>query len=476
MITIPSFRTIAPFYPENPPFSPGLRYPEYSFGSLSSQGNEVYDAVRSLLFQMGFDKEHFGTPEWNPFSHLIKPGDRVVIKPNWVHHMNPAEKDMLGMVTHTAVIRPVVDYVVKALGDSGEIIIGDAPIQSANFKLLMRKTGMDQTLDFLESKTRSAIRLKDFRREITVRKKGIVLSREFRNEGEFLEVNLKEKSFLYDIRQDYRKFRVTNYDKNKMLRYHNEKDSIYVIHKDVVDADAIIYLPKLKAHRKAGITNCLKNSIGINGQKDCLAHHRKGSLAEGGDAYREKDILKRLKENIAEVFDRSGNKNIQRILRFVNKIVHRLDLVYRKDPFFEGSWYGNDTLWRVILDLAIILFHLKPDGQIGDDVQRQILYVVDGIVAGEKDGPLRPSNKKLGVLAAGDNPLFLDVACARIIGFDYTKIPSLYQGLVHGLFGLDTERVIDEKLYMNSKLITLKALNPVSALVPACGWIDHIEL
>ena len=137
----------------------------------------------------------------------------------------------------------VMDYVIRALQDSGEIIIGDAPIQSADFGVLIGKTGVDQTIDFLKSKTRAVIRVKDFRREITLRKKGIVLSREFRNENEFLRVNLKEKSFLYDIRQDYKKFRVTNYDKSKMLQYHNETDNIYVMHKDIVDADAIIYLP-----------------------------------------------------------------------------------------------------------------------------------------------------------------------------------------------------------------------------------------
>jgi len=44
---------------------------------------------------------------------------------------------------------------------------------------------------------------------------------------------------------------VTNYDKGKMLKYHNTSDHIYVIEKSVLDADFVVSMPKLKSHRKA---------------------------------------------------------------------------------------------------------------------------------------------------------------------------------------------------------------------------------
>ena len=37
---------------------------------------------------MGLDKEHYGTKDWNPFAGIIKAGNAVVIKPNFVIHHN----------------------------------------------------------------------------------------------------------------------------------------------------------------------------------------------------------------------------------------------------------------------------------------------------------------------------------------------------------------------------------------------------
>ena len=151
-------------------------------------------------------------------------------------------------------------------------------------------------------------------------------------------------------------------------------------------------------------------------------------------------------------------------------------MLFRKDPFYEGSWYGNDTLWRVILDLATILFYIKPDGTYSDEVQKKAIYIIDGIVAGAKEGPLKPSNHKLGLLAAGTNPLLLDLICAKLIGYDYQKIPTLCQGLRHNLFSLDEQTVNDESININGNTFKLKDISPIGFLQPAFGWENHIEL
>ena len=52
-----------------------------------------------------------------------------------------------------------------------------------------------------------------------------------------------------------------------------------------IDADVVVNVPKLKTHKKAGITGALKNLVGINGHKAFLPHHRKGGSLDGGDAY-----------------------------------------------------------------------------------------------------------------------------------------------------------------------------------------------
>ena len=61
----------------------------------------------------------------------------------------------------------------------------------------------------------------------------------------------------------------------------------------VLEADVIVNLPKLKTHKKAGVTCALKNLIGINGNKEYLPHHRIGGHNLGGDCYPGGSDLKR---------------------------------------------------------------------------------------------------------------------------------------------------------------------------------------
>jgi len=70
-------------YPTRAPFNPPEKYPEYN-GDVFDEHNSVYPAVRELLYSLGMDTEHFGTENWNPLGGIIKPGDNVVLKPNFV--------------------------------------------------------------------------------------------------------------------------------------------------------------------------------------------------------------------------------------------------------------------------------------------------------------------------------------------------------------------------------------------------------
>lgn len=50
-------------------------------------------------------------------------------------------------------------------------------------------------------------------------------------------------------------------------------------------SDVIISVPKLKVHRKVGTTLNFKNMVGINTDKNHLAHYRIGAPAQGGDEF-----------------------------------------------------------------------------------------------------------------------------------------------------------------------------------------------
>lgn len=464
-------------YPSDPPFHPHESYPEYPFGELLGSENFVYSSVRQILYSLGLDKNNFGKKVWNPLGDVVLPNQKVVIKPNWVFHRHVLGEDFTGLITHPSVIRVIVDYVVIALKGSGTIIIGDAPIQSANFSEICLRSHIDSILSLIRDNTNIDIRVEDFRREITLRgKNGEVLEQSCLPDGSFVEVNVKDKSYLADIGKEYRNFRVTNYDKDKMLQYHNASDHIYVIHKSILDADAVIILPKLKSHRKAGLTCCLKNSVGIICQKDCLPHHRKKSLEEGGDAYRKASLLKKIKENIYERFDRTHSVKRQKALMLCVRAINRLIRISSIENDFEGSWYGNDTVWRTILDINRILLFADQNRTIHQQPQRKTLFLVDGIIAGEGEGPLEPRSRHLGLMAAGENPLAVDLAIARIIGFDFKKIPSLFQA-VNSLFLWDQRNKVDDLLVCyNNDLACLSEIDLNLHLEPSAGWKGHIEM
>jgi len=53
------------------------------------------------------------------------------------------------------------------------------------------------------------------------------------------------------------------------------------------------------------------------------------------------------------------------------------------------------------------------------------MTIVDGIVAGDGNGPVAVDAKPCGIVVVGFNPVVVDTVCAVIMGFDYAKIPML---------------------------------------------------
>ena len=95
-------------------------------------------------------------------------------------------------------------------------------------------------------------------------------------------IDLGQDSALAKISDGFEKYRVTRYDKEEMLPHHNRQKNEYLIPRCVLQSDVIINLPKLKTHKKAGMTCSMKNFVGINALKDWLPHHRTGSVEEKG--------------------------------------------------------------------------------------------------------------------------------------------------------------------------------------------------
>lgn len=469
-------------YPVQSPFLPDEKYPELKGRvSVGRERNITYGLLRQLMFNLGMDIEHFSTSDWNPLGEVIKPRQKVLIKPNLVRHLHLGGGDYSVVVTHGSLVRCVLDYVALALKGEGEIIVGDAPIQSADWSTILERTGLREVCDDVSKTWQLPVRLEDFRlRSIQLDDNHHIIQANAL-EGDpkgYAAVNLAKRSLLAPLGKQSEKFRVTNYDCKEMSEHHNETTNEYLIPRTVLDADVVINLPKLKTHRKVGLTACLKNIVGINGHKDWLPHHRCGSIKEGGDEYKEPSLLKRIQTHLGEEIDIDPNNSGNTLRRMVVRAADRLARLTAPDPFFEGSWYGNDTLWRTVLDLNRLLVYANREGEMTENPQRQCLNIVDAVIAGEGEGPMEPDPRPLGILAVGINPVAVDSVLATMVGFDYKKIPLIAKG-----FEIRDWPIINfspgdiEVRSQGDRWKSLRVGEPSCEFnfKPPSGWIGHVK-
>ncbi len=464
-------------YCREPPFHPGERYPEYPFSDVSSS-NRGYGYVRELLRMLGLDVENYGRDCWNPLGRIIRPGMSVFIKPNFVRHYNHAG-GVECMITHGSIIRSILDYVYIALGGVGRVTIGDSSYLDADFDEIVRLTGVDRVAEYYNRYSKMHIDLIDLRQyRGRVRLIGGVDRRPLPGDPlGYTVVDLGKDSDHYEIIHDYKRFRNGYYDRNEMMRHHNMEKNEYCIASSILNADVIVNVPKLKTHSKAGMTCALKNLIGISGLKDWLPHHRYGPAELGGDDYIHRDIRKEWLARLRDEQVVTDSLLYIMPLRAMAALIHYSGrIIPFRDKCDAGGWYGNDTISRTISDLNKILFYADRKGRMQRSVQRREFILVDGIVAGQGEGPLMPVPRKAGVLAAGFNPVAVDLVCSRIMGFDYTKMPvfrhvmrskkyPLFDGLPGDIEIVSARCSRFEEVYGSYGC----------GFLPPAGWAGHIE-
>ncbi len=468
-------------YPMEPPFRPDVCYPELHHLKTGSEKNVTYGLVRQVFFNLGMDSARFGTPEWNPLGEIIQPGQTVLLKPNWVRHIHMGGGDINIVITHGSIIRCVLDYVAKALDGRGKIVVGDSPIQSAEFKKILLLAGMSEICEEIAGQWGISVNVKDFRLAAVKLGHNRKIMEKFEraeHRSDYMAVNLGKYSLLDGLSDHPERFRVTSYDCGEMIEHHNKETHEYLIPKAVLDADVVINLPKLKTHRKAGLTAALKNLVGINGYKDWLPHHRTGSVKEGGDEYLNPSLIKRIHTTLCEQIDRDPFSSWNPVRRIGLRMMHRLIRTVTADAYLEGSWYGNDTVWRMALDLNRLLIYADRNGKMSDVKQRRRFTIVDAIIAGDGEGPMEPAPRSCGIIAGGMNPVAVDTVLATLIGFDYRKIPIVANG-----FGLSKWPLVDfvsHDIRIATSVEYLKAMDIHSpfrhfGFEPSSGWKGHIE-
>lgn len=400
----------------DPTFNPAVALVEGADDSRRSD-----EAVRGALDRLA-DTLGWSGPDRGPFAHVIAPGARVLIKPNLVLHENEGPWGLEPLITDAAVIRAATEAALQA--GAAQVTVGDAPIQSCDFERLMSRTGLAEWAQALAGRDPRFLGVRDFRRTTCVLSHGVrVASENLQSEDRFVLFDLGGDSLLEPITDQRAPFRVTWYDPRLMARTHARGRHQYLIAKEVLDADVVINLPKLKTHKKAGVTAALKNLIGINGNKEYLPHHRVGGAAAGGDCYPNDSYVKRALETIADRRNQTHSRLGGIMYSGLTFTLSRLLRAGGDRLGYEGSWSGNDTIWRTCLDLNRILLYGRWDGRMSETPQRRVLHVVDALVAGQGDGPLAPKPLPLNMLLGGDNAAAVDWVAAHLLGYDAARIP-----------------------------------------------------
>lgn len=471
-------------YGEAAPFSPSEAFPEYPFDEKEVKvvPNLAYEGVRKALELLELDIDRYGSKGWNPLGELVRPGDTVVLKPNFVREFRetqPGHGDCL--ITHGSVIRAALDYVYLALRGQGRIIIADAPQNDADFGKIRKIAGLDEIQAFYRKHAGFEVEVYDLRPERAIKVDGVICGHK-RLPGDprgYVKVGLGRHSMFAEIEHLCHLLYGSEYNTDEVRRHHTGGVHEYLVSRTVLEADCVINLPKLKTHKKTGLTACMKNLVGINGNKNWLPHYRVGTPAEGGDQFPDDDWKHRLERRAV-----GGFKRFFPMLGPLRPWIARPAKALGKRVFGDtdsqttrsGNWSGNDTTWRMVVDLNRILLYADAQGNLNGRPVRRLLNIVDAVVAGEGNGPLDPSPRTAGLILAGVNPVATDLVCADIMGLDYHHLSLLHQAIESHALPLTRFRADDVVVKTGgagtSKLQHHGILRQVPFRLPY-GWEDY---
>ncbi len=387
----------------------------------------------------------WGKDPGNPFGAWVGPGGMVVVKPNWVLDPRPFTGPWESLLTHPALIGMVLEWSATALGGVGRIVLGDAPIQSCRLDRLLAVTGLDALVDAFRARyPRIDLRLEDWRL-MAAGSGGSGDAAEPTGQASrtaderYVLKDLGRASFLEDISERADRFRVDGYPPSAMRSSQQAGMHRYYLSRRVFEADLVVNLPKMKTHKRAGLTGAMKNLVGLNVQKGNLPHYIQGSPADGGDCYRWPNRFRTRFDLISDAYceHAAAASRAWRLRQQAQlSLLARLGRLTGGDTVSPGGWSGNDTIWRTTLDLNHLLY-FSPDSP------RHVISIVDGIVAGEGDGPLAPTPRPTGLVVMGENPLYIDAVLGRLMGYWLPALATVHHGL-HDRRSLLREHALDE--------------------------------
>mgnify|MGYP002641252912 CR=1 FL=1 len=459
-------------------FSPGEAYPEYPFDHISSKPNAVYQAVRSVFQHMRLDAEHFGTPEWNPLGEFVEPGQTVVVKPDLMQHFE-AVANIDCAVTHGSLIRAVLDYVYIATQGRSPVILGDAPLLGTDFGQAKAAAGWDQIQHFY-GRRGIPLRTVDFRAVKNMSgRSGMLQVVEPVGKHEqcgHVEVVLDHLSLHHLADGQWRTPLPSKRSMRALGAPHGNGRHTYLIAKPVLEADFVINLPKLRTHCKAGMGGALENMVGINGHADFLPHDVARCTEQDADAYASLSMFRSILSKVLFRKEPGRSTQVRRHESLSSSGEDVIDGILGSNPYRDGGWYGNDSMWRTILDMNRVLLYAGSYGRMSKIARpRKYLTIMDAVQAGQGEAPLEPIPARVGYVLAGRNPVSVDMLASLVVGFDYLKIPSIRNAFAlssHPLVAFSAHQV---KAILQGELAEFEDI-PGLLIRPTSGWRGHIEL
>lgn len=413
--------------------------------------NPVLEAVEALFKAMGLDAGRAGTPEWNPLGDLIRPGDRVIVKPNLVSsrnlHEKIAGKKLQASSTHGSLLLPVLLYALRAAGPKGQVRVVDSPVEGCEIDEVAGPLGVYSAVEHLANKgypvgfvdlrtfwVEPRLLLDDRRALGRSWNLGLLVKRPLPGDPRgYRTIDLGERSaFAQAGAPPGERLRFHRSHYTTPVPHHTGGRHEYSLPQTVLDADVVINLPKLKTHKKTGVTLSLKSVIGLTNRKYWLPHFTAGHPGVGGD---ELDRPRTLGERVEDKLSRLP-------LPLGHSLIARAPRVGGPPKVIDGSWEGNRTLWRTILDLNRLLLRADRDGVVHDEPVRRYLTIIDGIVAGEGEGPLGATPVDAGLLIGGTDGHLADVVAVRMMGLDPSKIVLYREAERSGLFAAGEPEVV----------------------------------
>ncbi len=360
-------------------------------------------------------------------------GGRVVVKPNFVadrdreHVLSDAE--LAATCTDTVLLELVLRRAWQALGQRGELLVVDSPIEGTDIQATLDRLGVNHCLARLRAEGISvAFRdLRDFTLKRHFWLDDARFARRSWNVG-WLErqalpgdpegyqaIDLGRASYFEDGFTDFDRLRFHQSARGNLRAWHAPGRHVYWLARCALAADFFVSLAKLKTHKKCGATLAMKNLVGLTHRKEWIPHYRRGGPPGGDEFNTETTWAARRASRWRRVSIPGGHSLVVNVVRREG----------RAGGVESGNWHGNDVVWRVARDLNIALLQTDAGGQLQPRRTRGYLALIDGLTGGEGEGPLRPVPVASGVLVAGCDPLSVDRAACRLMDFPKGSVPMV---------------------------------------------------